>query len=104
MPIEMIGSVASDAGLMMDRARYLRAHNYDQAARDLAARQHNFAYRPADPERFYDMLLMLANDAAQDRQWQTSFRIASQLDDVRSASGTTTPVSRGSRVAWRWTA
>jgi soluble lytic murein transglycosylase len=78
----VIGKVTSDAGLMMDRARYLRAHNYDQAARDLAARQHDFIYRPADPERFNDLLLILANDAAQDRQWQTAYRIASQIDDV----------------------
>ena len=28
------------------------------------------------------MLLLLANGAAQDRQWQTAYRIASQLDDV----------------------
>lgn len=81
----VIGTVTTDAGLMMDRARYLRAHNFDQAARDLAARSHNFVYRPADPERFFDMLLLLANDAAQDRQWQTSFRIASQLDDILPA-------------------
>ena len=78
----VIGKVTSDAGLMMDRARYLRAHNYDQAARDLAARQHDFIYRPADPERFNDLLLILSNDAAQDRQWQTAYRIASQIDDV----------------------
>ena len=78
----VIGSITSDAGLMMDRARYLRAHNYDQSARDLAARSHNFVYRPTDPERFYDMLLLLANDAAQDRQWSTAFRIASQVDDA----------------------
>ena len=101
----VIGSVASDAGLMMDRARYLRAHNYDQAARDLAARQHNFEYRPADPERFYDMLLMLANDAAQDRQWQTSFRIASQLDDVLPLGATVSDQPIGIRdnytsLAW----
>jgi soluble lytic murein transglycosylase len=83
----VIGSVTSDAGLMMDRARYLRAHNYDQSARDLAARSHNFIYRPADPERFYDMLLVLGNDAAQDRQWQTAFRIASQLDDALPPGG-----------------
>jgi soluble lytic murein transglycosylase len=81
----VIGSVTTDAGLMMDRARYLRAHNFDQAARDLGARSHNFVYRPTDPDRFYDMLLLLANDAAQDRQWQTAFRIASQLDDILPA-------------------
>jgi soluble lytic murein transglycosylase len=81
----VMGTVTSDAGLMMDRARYLRANGYEQAARDLAARSHNFVYRPADAERFLDMLLVLANDAAQDRQWQTAFRIASQLDDVLPA-------------------
>ena len=78
----VIGTVTGDAGLMMDRARYLRAKNYNQSARDLAARSHNFIYRPADPARFYDMLLTLATDAAQNRDWNTAYRIASQLDDA----------------------
>jgi soluble lytic murein transglycosylase len=78
----VIGQVTTDAGLMMDRARYLLARNYDQAARDLAARQHNFIYRPADAERFYDLLLTLANDAAQDRQWTTAFNITRHLSDA----------------------
>ena len=81
----VIGTVSGDAGLMMDRARYLRARGYDESARQLAARSHNFNYRPADPERFYEMLVQLANDAAQDRQWQTAFNIASQIDDVLPA-------------------
>jgi soluble lytic murein transglycosylase len=76
------GSVASDAGLMMDRARYLRGKGYEQAARDLAARDHNFVYRPADAERFYDMLWTLASGAAQDRQWDTAFNIARHLSDA----------------------
>ena len=78
----VMSQVTTDAGLMMDRARYLRARNYQQAARDLAARQHNFTYQPADPERFYDMLLLLANDAAQNRQWETAFNIARHLSDA----------------------
>jgi soluble lytic murein transglycosylase len=78
----VIGTVTSDAGLMMDRARYLRDGGYDQAARQLAARPHNFTYRPADPERFHDMLLLLANGAAQDRQWETAYNIARQADDA----------------------
>ena len=78
----VIGSVTTDAGLMMDRARYLRDNNYDNAARDLLARSHNFTYRPADPDRFFDMMLLLANDAAQDRDWQTAYNIARQVDDV----------------------
>ena len=81
----VIGTVTSDAGLMMDRARYLRDQGYGQSARDLGARAHNFTHRPADPERFYDMLLLLANDAAQDRQWQTAYNIARQIDDVLPA-------------------
>ena len=78
----VIGSVTTDAGLMMDRARYLREHNYDRSAEDLAARTHNFVYMPANPERFYDMMLLLANDAAQDRRWQTAYDITRQIDDV----------------------
>jgi soluble lytic murein transglycosylase len=78
----VIGQVTSDAGLMMDRARYLRANNYEVSARQLAARQHAFVYQPADAERFYEMLLTLANDAAQDRQWDTAYNIARHLSDA----------------------
>jgi soluble lytic murein transglycosylase len=81
----VIGQVTSDPGLMMDRMRFLRSKGYDQAARDLAARQHKFLYPAADPGRFYDMLLTLANDAAQDRQWTTAFSITSHLSDVLPA-------------------
>jgi soluble lytic murein transglycosylase len=76
------GMVTSDAGLMMDRARYLRDRGYDQAARQLAGRQHNFVYRPADPERFYDMLWLLASGAANDREWTTAFNIGRHLSDA----------------------
>jgi len=78
----VIGQVTSDPGLMMDRLRYLRAKNYNQAARDLAARSHSFLYPAADPARFYDMLLTVANDAAQDRQWTTAFNITQHLRDA----------------------
>ena len=75
------GQVTSDAGLMMDRARYLREAGYETAARQLAARAHNFAEKPADPERFYEMLKILARGAAADRQWQLAYNIARQVDD-----------------------
>jgi soluble lytic murein transglycosylase len=78
----VIGSVTSDAGLFMDRARWLRANNYSSAAQQLAARDHNFTIKPADPERFFDMLILLAGDAAADRNWQTAYNIASQIDDI----------------------
>lgn len=78
----VIGTVTSDAGLMMDRARYLRAKNYSAAAQTLVARSHNFVSKPADPERFYQMLLILAGDAADARQWSTVYNITRQIDDV----------------------
>ncbi|MES2137480.1 MAG: lytic transglycosylase domain-containing protein [Pseudomonadota bacterium] len=78
----VIGQVISDPGLMMDRARYLRARGYGQSARDLAARDHKFLYPAADPERFYDMLLALANGAAQDGQWSTVYNITRHLRDA----------------------
>jgi soluble lytic murein transglycosylase len=78
----VIGQVTSDAGLMMDRARYLREGGYVQAARDLFARSHNFTARPADVDRFLDMMVLLAKEAAGDRQWQTAYNIASQVDDA----------------------
>ena len=42
----LMASVTSDAGLLMDRARYLRDHGYDEPAQDLAARTHHFTYKP----------------------------------------------------------
>jgi peptidoglycan lytic transglycosylase len=78
----VIGSVTRDAGLMMDRARWLRANNYGSSAQQLAARDHQFIYKPADPERFLDMLILIAGDAVQDRNWQTAYNIASQADDL----------------------
>jgi soluble lytic murein transglycosylase len=78
----VIGSVTQDAGLMMDRARWLRANNFSAAAQQLAARDHQFTLKPADPERFYDMLIQLAGDAVADRNWQTAYNIASKIDDA----------------------
>jgi soluble lytic murein transglycosylase len=78
----VIGSVTSDAGLMMDRIRYLRAHNYGHAAGQLAERPHHFLYKPADPARFYEMLLLVAGDAAESRDWTSVYEISRQIDDV----------------------
>ena len=78
----VIGQVTSDAGLMMDRARYLRDANWESAARQLFARDHNFTYRPADPERFMDMQILLADGAAQDGQWGLAYNIARQSEDI----------------------
>ena len=78
----VIGQVTTDAGLMMDRARYLRDGGYEQAARDLFARDHKFTHKPADPDRFLDMMVLLSKAAADDRQWQTAYNITRQVDDL----------------------
>jgi len=75
-------TVTNDAGLMMDRARYLRDANWESSARDLFARNYSFTYRPADAERFMDMMLLLADGAAQDGQWGVAYNIARQADEA----------------------
>jgi soluble lytic murein transglycosylase len=74
--------LASDAGLLMDRIRYLRDAGSESGARQLAARPHNFIERPIDPERYYDLLVSLARGALADRQYTTAFNIARQVDDA----------------------
>ena len=75
------GQVSTDAGLLMDRARYLRDTGRESAARQLAARPHNFTQRPTDVERFYEMMVILAQGAMSDRQYQTAYEIGRQVDD-----------------------
>ena len=74
--------VSADGGLLMDRLRYLEDSNNDYAARLLAAQPHQFTSPPADPDRWYDMLLSLSTGAANDREWRVAFNIARQLDDA----------------------
>jgi soluble lytic murein transglycosylase len=74
--------IGADAGLLMDRLRYLRDGGNENLARQLAAQPHHFTEKPADPERWYEMLLLLANGAIEDRQWNTAYNIARQLDDA----------------------
>lgn len=101
----VVASVTRDSGLMMDRARYLRANNYAAAAEQLAARPHDFLYKPADAERFLDMVSLIAGDAVQERKWQTAYDIASQIDDVLPAGASVADQPLGVRddytsMAW----
>lgn len=76
------GQLASDAGLLMDRLRFLKdTYRNVSGARAVAARPHRFTHRPADVERFYDMLLSLAQSAYSEGQYQQAYDIARQLDD-----------------------
>ena len=79
--------IGADAGLLMDRARYFREANNEAAARSLLAQPHALAERPSDPDRFYEMLLLLASGAAEAGQWTTAYNIARQVDDA-FATGT----------------
>ena len=73
----------TDAGLLMDRLRFLNdTYRNSSGARAIAARNHRFIQRPADPERWYDMLLILARDAYNAGAWQQAYAIASQADDA----------------------
>lgn len=74
--------VATDAGLLMERARYLREAGSEASARALMAQPHNFTARPANAEAYLDLANTLARGAAADRQYQTAFNIARQVDDV----------------------
>ncbi len=76
------GQVATDSGLLMDRLRYLRDGGNETLARQLAAQPHQFAERPADAERWYEMMLILADGAVEDHQWHLAYNIARQLDDA----------------------
>ena len=93
----LMANVTSDAGLMMDRARYLRDAGYEQAAQQLFARPHNFTYRPADPERLYEMMLLLSTSAASQSQWRTAYDIARQVDDAFPAGTDISSQSLGVR-------
>ena len=74
--------VASDAGLLMDRARFLRDTGNEASARLLMARPHTFTARPANVGAYLDFATNIARGAAADRQYQTAYDIARQVDDL----------------------
>ena len=77
------GQVATDAGLLMDRLRFLKdTYGNVAGARWLAARPHRFTHRPADLERFYEMLSILARSAWDERNFAQVHDIARQTDDA----------------------
>jgi soluble lytic murein transglycosylase len=99
------GRTSQDAGLLMDRLRYLHDANNDYAARLLAAQPHQFTDRPADVERWFDMLLLLGGGAAGDHEWTVAYNIARQLDDAFAPGADLTAQSYGVRdnytsLAW----
>jgi soluble lytic murein transglycosylase len=77
--------VTTDAGLMQDRARYLRAAGWTSAARQLLARSHRFTHLPVDAGKWFELLRIVAQEAASERQFSLAYEIARQVDDALPA-------------------
>lgn len=79
------GATRSDAGLVIDRALWLRATRQELAARASLAQPRTLAAPPLDAARWLDTLLGFARAAAADRQDQTAYDIARQIDETYPA-------------------
>jgi soluble lytic murein transglycosylase len=80
--LAFVEGAEGDAGLLMDRANWLRATGQSLAARQLLAQPYRLTSLPANPDSWFETLLTLAKGAAADNQWSTAFQIASQLDQA----------------------
>jgi soluble lytic murein transglycosylase len=100
-----LGTVEGDAGLLMDKANWLRGTGQSLAARQLMAQPHRLARPPANAEKWFETMMTLAKGAANDNQWSTAYQIASQLDDAYPAGTDVSARSYGERdeytnLAW----
>lgn len=78
--VAALGSAgANDPGLLVDRARHLRNTGGELSARALLAQPRALARPPADAESWLEMHVVLARQAAADRQWSTAYAIASAV-------------------------
>jgi soluble lytic murein transglycosylase len=75
-------SFAGDPGLLRDKALWLRTGGQASAARALLANRPRLTGYPSDPEKWFETNLTLAREAANDRNWQTAYDIASKLGDA----------------------
>jgi soluble lytic murein transglycosylase len=80
-----LGSTDGDAGLVMDRANWLRSGGQSLAARQLLAQPRRLTVRPTNAEKWFEALLTNARGAANDNQWSTAYQIASQIDEAYPA-------------------
>jgi len=79
------GAGAGDAGLLIDRANWMRASGDPNGARQVLAQARRLTSRPANPERFLESLVAHARGAANDRQWSTAYAIAALVDEIYPA-------------------
>lgn len=104
--VTMLGSAGrGEAGLLIDRANWLRNTGQSAAARALLAQPRIVTARPQNVEKYYETLLAMAKGAANDRQWTTAYQIASQIDDAYVAGTDISAQSYGERdeytsLAW----
>jgi soluble lytic murein transglycosylase len=80
--LALVQGAEGDAGLLMDRANWLRATGQSLAARQLLAQPYRLTSLPANPDSWFETLLTFAKGAAADNQWSTAYRIASQIDQA----------------------
>jgi len=73
---------ATDAGFVADKATWLLNTGNWVAGRQYLANRPALAFRPGDPEKWYEALLTQARAAANDSQWSFAYGIASKLDDA----------------------
>jgi soluble lytic murein transglycosylase len=73
------------AGLLRDRANWLRGGGQSLAARQLLAQRPALSVRPANAETWFETMLTMARGAAADAQWSTAYDIASKLADAYPA-------------------
>ncbi|HAF42959.1 MAG TPA: lytic transglycosylase [Sphingobium sp.] len=73
---------ASDAGFVADKAIWMRDTGNWVGARQYLANRPALTYRPANAEKYYEVLLNQARAAANDSQWSFAYGIASRIDDA----------------------
>ena len=88
---------AGDAGLLIDRANWMRESGNSPGARQLLAQRRQLSAPPANPEKFMESMVAMARGATNDRQWSLAWQIASQVDDVFPAGTDISQRSYGER-------
>jgi len=95
--LAMGSAFPDDAGFIADKATWLRNNNAGPTARAWLARSRTLTTRPADVEKWYDVLLTQAKGAVADHQWQTAYDIARQVDDAYPVGTDVSAQSYGER-------
>ena len=77
-----MATAPNDAGLLADRASWLRNTGQSPASRESLANRPALSAPPGDLEEWYEVLLTAARGAAADGQFSLAYQIASRVDDA----------------------